>query len=355
MSFESLVEQALADPLAVARESRAIGYVGIDVPIELILAAGKQPLRLRGRSGASTARADRFVEESFSAATRHIAEQWLAGELDPLEAVVFSRSDDSAQRLYYYICELQRTGQCAGPTPLLFDVALLPRASSAAHTLDSTRALANALGTSAERLPQAIAQVERRRDLIERLDERRTAGAVRGSFAHRVRRALECRWTEDFDRAFEEWLDTLRPTSVQRRLVLVGSEPSDEQLHEAMEAAGASVVGEINEASFLDAAMPNHDDPLVAIAVRSHRLVHDARSNLCDSRSLAERLRALQADAAVLWLLATDTGLAWEAPRIERALRDAGCAVLELVLQRAEPDAEALSRIERFARTLEVL
>ena len=41
---------------------------------------------------------------------RSIAEQWLTGELDFLDAVVFPRSDDSAQRLYYYLCELQRRG-----------------------------------------------------------------------------------------------------------------------------------------------------------------------------------------------------------------------------------------------------
>ncbi|HEU4652939.1 MAG TPA: 2-hydroxyacyl-CoA dehydratase family protein, partial [Steroidobacteraceae bacterium] len=96
---------------------RKVGYVGHDVPIELILAANALPAGLHGRVGEPTPIADQYLEPTFSPASRSIAEQWLNGELDSFDAVVFSRSDDSAQRLYYYVCELQRRGQCGGPKP----------------------------------------------------------------------------------------------------------------------------------------------------------------------------------------------------------------------------------------------
>lgn len=353
MSFEALVEMALHDPLASASSERVIGYVGADVPIELVLAANARPVRLRGRRSNSTASADQFVEASFSASSRHIAEQWIAGELDALQSVIFSRSDDSAQRLYYYLCELQRTGHCHGPVPLLFDIAGIPRTSSADYTLESTRRLAASLGTLLDRLPRAITQAQRRSHLLNRLAEQRARGHIPGTLAHRVMRAAESAWTNEFDNLFERWLDSSWPTTAYRRLILIGSEPADEHLHEAVETAGATFIAEINEASQVDHAA-HHEDPLVAVAVRCHRRVHDAQAPLRNADSLTSRLRALQAHGAVLWLQTSDTGLAWEAPRIEHTLRAAGCPVLKLVLQKADVDSTALERLADFARTLGV-
>jgi hypothetical protein len=354
MSFETLIETALRDPLAGTGSERVIGYVGADVPVELILAARARPVRLRGRANMSTASADRFVEASFSDSARCIAEQWVAGELDALQAVIFSRSDDSAQRLYYYLCELQRTGQCGGPEPLLFDIAGIQRTSSAAYTFESTRKLAASLGSIAEQLPRAIDQVRRRFHLLNRLAEQRAMDQIPGAFAHRVLRAAESAWTPEFDERFEQWLDSLQATTAYRRLVLIGSEPADEQLHEASEAAGATFIAEINEASHVDHVAHAHDDPLSAIATRCHRRVHDAEALLRSADALTSRLRSLRADGAVLWLQASDTGLAWEVPRIEHALRAEGCTVLKLVLQGAHADAATLERLAYFSRTLEV-
>jgi|HigsolmetaAR201D_1030396.scaffolds.fasta_scaffold00059_25 hypothetical protein len=354
MSFTTTIDQALAAPLAIAAERPAVGYIGADVPVELILAAGKQPIRLRGSKGLATPRADRFVEASFSLETRRIAEQWLAGELDALEAVVFSRSDDSAQRLYYYICELQRIQACRGPKPLLFDVATLPRATSLAHTIDSTRRLAAELGTVADRLPQAIEQAACRRALLARLQRERLEGRLLGSLAQRIVRALELRWDAALDEAALRWLDTLEATSARRRLVLVGSEPLDEALHVAVEAAGATIVAEINEASDIEATPSASDDPFAKLAAYYSERTRRARDRLRRADALGEHVQTLRADGAILWLLSTDTGIAWAAPRIEQALRTAGCAVLELVPQDAEPRAALLEQVAAFARSLEV-
>ena len=95
--------------------TRVIGYIGNDVPVALILAANAIPTRLRGDLRASTHRASEFVESAFLPEMRAIVEQWLAGELDSLHSVVFPRTDDSAQRVYYYLCELQRRRVCGGP------------------------------------------------------------------------------------------------------------------------------------------------------------------------------------------------------------------------------------------------
>ena len=64
-------------------------------------------------------------------------------------------------------------------------------------------------------------------------------------------------------------------------------------------------------------------------------------------------MRELDAQGAIVWLIATDTGLAWEAPRIAKSLRAAGAPVLLLTQQRWGADDAILVRICEFARTLE--
>ncbi len=150
-TLETRIATLLADPLCAARAAadaghRVIAYVGPDVPVELILAAGAVPVRLSGKAGIATPQADDFVERAFVPEIRSIAEQWVSGALDFIDSIVLPRSDDSAQRLYYYMCELQRRGACRRPRPLILDIAAVDRQSSAQHTIAATLKLARELG-----------------------------------------------------------------------------------------------------------------------------------------------------------------------------------------------------------------
>ena len=116
-ALERLVEDAVREPLAAARAhvlggGRAVGYVGGEIPVELIMAAGAFPLRLPGTVSAGTALADRYLEPSFAPEVRAIAQGYLEGGFDFLQAIVLPRANDgSPQRLYYYLCELRGTGR----------------------------------------------------------------------------------------------------------------------------------------------------------------------------------------------------------------------------------------------------
>ena len=102
-SLQELLSQALAEPLARARAvqaagGRVIGYVGADVPVELILAADAFPLLLPALAPGATARADVYLEPSFAPLERSLAEQWLGGGFDFVECVVFSRASDTVSK-----------------------------------------------------------------------------------------------------------------------------------------------------------------------------------------------------------------------------------------------------------------
>lgn len=344
-----------ADPLALARSHaaegrRVVGYVGDDIPVELILAAGALPVRLFGRAEGPTPDADRLLESSFVPAIRHIAQQCLSGELDFLDAVVLPRNNDSAQRLYYYLCEVRRKGARV-PKPLMFDLALIERETSRNHSRESTRLLAAELGTDLSRLPAAALQVARRRaQLADLVTALKTDDPPLGSAVQRFMRASAQLWGENAEATLAEAMATLPRASRPRRLMLLGSEPADDRLHIAIERAGGSVVWDLTSAALdIDGGI--------------HALTIDAIADLCCDRArrarratlgeeLARSARELRADAAVIWLIEEDEGIVWRLPKQVATLRAAGIPVMQLTRQRSPADEATLQQIREFVSTL---
>lgn len=328
-----------------------IGYVGHDIPVDLILAANALPIAIQGRAGHGTPNADRYLEPTFLPAIRSIAEQWLTGELDDIDAVVFTRSDDSAQRLYYYLCELQRRGLCKGPAPLMYDLASGDRASSEAHTIAATRALGQSLGASEDALHDAMQRVRERMALM--LAATRTtliAPPARGSFVQKTIRAAERDWSVEFDQFLSA--QDPSPAAVDAlRLMLVGSVPSDERLHEIAESHSANIVATINtQTPHGYDSTPNKSDPYRTIARRCR--AHPWRAMLHSPELIRERARESQVAGVVLWTVAEDTGLAWVCPPLERALRASGTEVLTLTMQSWDVSSATLDALQQFVRTL---
>ena len=331
--------------------NRRIGYVGHDVPVELILAANALPSALRGRVGVPTANADRYLEPTFSPASRSIAEQWLEGELDDFDAVVFSRSDDSAQRLYYYLCELQSREVCAGPKPLMYDITACNRPSSLAHTIDSTRRLARELGAPAHSLEDAIRRVRKRSELLtDALASTNSQRPARGSFIQRRIQAASIDWSLPFDQTLTDSQDPIPAPSDSTRLMMIGSTPGDERLHEAAERAGGNIVETLNASTPWTYHGNSASDLFEQIATRYQ--AHPWRAMLQSPATFCERAKELQIAGVILWVLAEDTNLAWVYPRLERALRERDIQVLSLTMQKWDAPAEALDAISSFARSV---
>jgi benzoyl-CoA reductase/2-hydroxyglutaryl-CoA dehydratase subunit BcrC/BadD/HgdB len=351
----SRLERSLRDdPQSAARAAaaagqRVVGYVGNDVPAALILAAGALPVRLRGKPDAGTAGADRFVESSFTPELRVIAEQWMSGALDHLHAVVFARRDDSGQRLYYYLCELQRRGLYSGPLPLLFDVAGLTGGGSFEHTLESTRILASQLGASAGSMEAARERVRQREILLRSVIERRLLPApLAGSEAFALAYAADCDWRASFDETARRWLDSAAPLDAPKRVLLAGDPLPDGQLHVAIEEAGASVILELTESQFFGER--TQSDPFAAIAEEFQGRESPALSMRRNPRWLAANAAEHRADAVVVWLSEQNEALPWEIARQMESLRAAGVPALMLARQDWRVTAAALSQVKDFLR-----
>ena len=349
-TIEAKLDDILAHPLRAAWNCAggAWGYVGLDIPADLLAAPGRVSCHLPWRKHVSTPVAAGWLETSFPGWAFSIVEDWAQGRFNCFEQVVFSRGEDAAHRLYYYICELQRRGQVGGPRPLVFDIAKIPRESSRSHTVVALRKLMQELDISQEQLVSGIKQTNGLREAFSALQRRRAGPGrlyeklVRASLFEDVGEIIACWPSEDAGEA-------------AGTVMLVGSAPPDESLHTAVEGAGWTVVDEHNDRSMyrLGAMVdPDAADPVSSTALRWLDHEDGKRGFIDPGQSLAARLSDRKVDAAVLWSTREDESLAWRVPAQRATLEAAGIPTLVLTARSWNVDDGAADEIHRFLKGL---
>jgi hypothetical protein len=262
----------------MGRPVKPIGSLGCDMPIALLAATGCYAGPLAFDADRPTPWADRWLESKFAPWAFQILEDWAGGTLDHLDSVIFSRGDDSCQRLYYYVCELRRAGQLSGPEPVIFDVAHIKRASSAAETISAVRRLGERLQVSEAALGTA-------------LEAQTPLPAAR--------------------------------TSSGPSCLLAGTLPPDRRLHRAIEALGWAPDGETLPESWLARAAPASDeagDAFERLGRRLHAATEGPRG-FCDRvAALSARVAATGAGAVILWFCEHDEAEVWHAPALRKQL-----------------------------------
>jgi benzoyl-CoA reductase/2-hydroxyglutaryl-CoA dehydratase subunit BcrC/BadD/HgdB len=355
-----LVDSAIDQPLTAARDasrrSHVIGAASADIPFELIAAAGAFAVALPLRAEDASPLADRYLESSFSPASRSIAQQWLAGEFDFLDSVIFPRTNDSLQRLYYYLCELKRRGVAQGPRPLLYDIAKIPRATSARRCDVSTRRLAADLHIDTAQLPAAIASRNRRRALLRRLLAQRRSSdkAPGGALAQRIARAADFCDASQFDAALDAWLPLPASACQGPRILLAGSAPPDDRLHRAVEAAGGCVIDEYGDHAIdrLGEDIIVTDDGLSAIARHYGENPFGPRSFEERAAAMMARVHASHIDAVILWVIEEEESLVWHVPALKQAAAGEEVPLLQLTRKRWNGQDGVFEEIQHFIHRL---
>lgn len=337
------VAAVLDAPLAALRAD-GLGFVGPDVSIDLLLASGRPFGHLPWKVDDATPYADQWLETSFPGWSRSILQQWHEGAFDGLHAVVFSRTDDASQRLFYYVRELQQRGLLKGPRALVSDLALVPRESSFEHSAAAVDSLARELGIDEGALRAGVSRADALRVRLRGLQQAREADGV---YFERLARASL--WSDA-----TRWIDSVRvpaPTAAARRILLAGSAPPDERLHRAIEGAGASVVAETHVHGLGRLGLPLAATESSAARHVARQLIATAtgpRAFLDRARWIVEQAKDARAAAVVLWLTREDEGLAWHVPAMRRALAAANLPALVLPAAAWRADDGVLERIEGF-------
>lgn len=347
-AFISAIETMLAAPLAPFRAAdRPLAYVGFDIPLDLLLASGRPFCHLPWQKQRATPQADRWLETAFPGWARSMVEDWLNGAFDMFDRVIFTRGDDASQRLYYYLCELQRRGVARGPKPCIFDVAMIRRATSVAHCEHAVRTLMKELSIDSAMLQGGITRANSQRNWFAKLDNGRCAA---GHVYENIARAALFRDIALIGNAF-----ALTPVPTARRVLLAGSVPPDDMLHRAAESCGWNVVHESHQLG-----LTRHGAPLsVAGAAPEAVLAQHCNARATVSRTFDDRVASLiaagkrvAADAIVLWLTEEDEALAWDVARQRAALVAAGLPHLVLTRRRWDGSDGAADAICRFLQEL---
>ncbi len=358
-ALETLVQSSLDDPLSAARShaqqgGRVIGYVGSEIPVELIMAAGAFPLRLPSGIQGQYGAADRYLESSFMPDVRYIAEQYLQGALNFIHSIILPRSNDSAQRLYYYLSELRTQQRLAAPIPLIYDLAKIPRDSSKAHSRLATRRLAVEIGAAGGELRRAIERRNRRRRMFDAAAVIRSRFNIRGSLMDRVFRAADLCDADRFDAALQEWLPGGERVAPKARILLIGSAPPDERLHAAVEQANGNIVaeGDGHLANAVSQPPIDADGSLDSIADHYYSSRQSTRAFTDRAAGLQDLAARVQADAVIIWLIEEEDSLIWDLPAEMAALQSSGLPALRLVRRRWDAADGALPEIIRFTQAL---
>jgi hypothetical protein len=332
-----------AGPLTRHRD--AIGFVGVDVPVEVLLASGRPFGHLPWQTDGDTPWADSWLESGFPGWARSILQQWHDGTFDELSVVVFSRADDASQRLYYYVRELQARGALRGPEAVIFDLALVPREASFLHSARSVTELARHLDVSDDVLSGGIERANLLRSAMLRLQQSR---AAHGPYHERIGRAAL--WSDA-----SKWIDAVAPASGTPvpRVLLAGSMPPDDRLHRAVEEGGGCVVfeshvhalGRLGPPLQLQGEVPAH-------AIARHLIRHSTGPRAFQERDswIVRQAREANCAAVILWLTREDEALAWQLPAQRRALEAAGLPALVLPAARWLADDGAPDHIRDFCR-----
>ena len=344
--LDASIDAILADPLAYARAApRAIGYVGFDIPEDVLAAPGLAACHLPWRTGIATPRADQWLESSFAPWSRLILEDWAEGRFDFFDAVVFTRGDDSAQRLYYYISELQRTGELGGPRALIHDIATIPSAASEARCIEALRILAAELGIGEAELREGITRANRRRQWMAAAQAGRVGPGAR---YERIARASLFAPVEGH--AVPE-ADASAPRG---RVLLAGAPPCGDWLHRAVDDAGWTVVAEAHAMSLmrLGDLVPEHGDPFEAAGKHAHGLPWGKRAFVDRAAWLVARARDARADAVILWLYEEEEALPWHVPAQRRALDAAAIPACVLTRRAWDGGDDAAADAQAFLKGL---
>lgn len=267
-----------------------IAIAGPNLPLEILQASGRYAGPLPFDPDRDVTRARAWLESKFMPWSAAVLEAWAEGEYDHFGQVMFSRADDTSQRLYYYVCELQARGLIGGPQATIFDVAKIPRLTSEERTIAKARALAAALDVSDAALEQAIV-------------------------------------ASNGERAQEP------ATSAGRVCLLAGTSAPDGRLHRAIASAGFEPVGQtlVDEWTDLGPSIEEGTgDPAAAIGRQVHARKAGPRSFADPADKLSTRVEAAGATAVILWQTEEDEAQSWQLPAQRRLLESSGLPHLVL-------------------------
>ncbi len=337
---------------------RIIGYMGTDVPVEIIDAAGLYPVRI-GIGAPAVSAAARYFERGDSDVVAQLVEPLLDGSLSFLDHLVIGNTPVFNLAVFHFLREARRRDPALPAPPIsLHEFHHGGDAAAAAYNLDACVRLGGAMEALGSRITDqsigdAIARANGRRAGAARLAARRRSepAAISGTAA--LRSLVRAQLLPDEALVIPPGVAPSGP-----RVLFSGSDIDHLDHYPLIEEAGCVIAADDHDwgEQVFDVPVDPEGDVFAAIARRyANRPPRAARWPM-QERIDAVVDRAVQANVqgAIFWISDEDHASNWDLPRLIAALHTRGIATLNLGPQPArEVDAPAI--LERIAEWLDTL
>jgi benzoyl-CoA reductase/2-hydroxyglutaryl-CoA dehydratase subunit BcrC/BadD/HgdB len=372
LSALDLLKQHYHDRDRAAREWQAqggqvIGYLGADVPEELILAAGFFPLRITGDPMSATPHADQYVPRNFNPLARSILNRLLDDTYAFLDHLVIANSAEAFVRVFVYVREIKRIEpHRLIPDFYFFEFLHTRFHKNAQYNRDRVRDLKTQLESWSgkpirdDALRDAIRVCNENRKLLNQVAQLRIESRISGADALAIVGSSMFIQKSEHTPLLRELLNRANQLAPRpgARLFVEGSQLDDSWFYEIVEACGATIVAEDSDWGnrAFDMLVDETIAPLDAITDRHFFKAPSPSKSTVQQRVeyCARQAVNAKADGAIFFLLAGEDPPAWDYPEQKRALEARGIRTLCLDHQPYAPGnlAELHARIKTFVHSL---
>lgn len=373
MSPLEQLRAAAADPEAAARAHKAeggrvIAFLCDNVPIELIVASGFFPLRIRGRPAVRTGKAERVVDRLYPPDVTQrpefvasMLDLILDGGADMADALIVPHNRNAVQAMHRELRDAAKAEGLALPETWYLDKAWAPGGPSKSYDEAAIHGLVARLEGLAGRameqsaLLKAVKTVNAARNLVGRAGALRGMG-LSGSDFHAIASAFWALPAAHFIELTEAALTEVESTGSAPRIYLGGSPQDHAGLYDIVAQVGATIVTEDHcwGVRVADGVLPGEIPPLDAIVARFHTYpacsIRFPLQRTIDAN--LERARRAQVDGAIFAVAARDAVQAWETPEQIAAFKAAGIPTLHLRNQPYATNSETSDAIAQFIEGL---
>lgn len=320
------------------RDGRVVvGYVGLDVPEELMLAAGVVPVRLQADVLHPGHAADRLGADGHPV-LRSLVSDLLGGRYDFIDRLVIGSSPRNLTALRTLIRELHATD----PTftrleTCLVDITHAGRPVTEAFNRDSLVAFREQLQRwsgqqiTDDALRDAITLCNESRELLQRFHRvRRGSGHISGVTALQLHASASSPDRAEFNSHLRRWLAELATSSgsARPRILYSGTATETAEVYRLIELEGLRIVDDDQDfgARTIGLAVATAGDPLAALASAcSHRPPSSVSFSTALRREhLLQRVADCRPDAVLFHAAAYDHPTGWDLPELRQALDGIG-------------------------------
>ena len=324
-----------------------LGKVGCDVPDELVLAAGLQPVQIWSDETCSTAPADQYLEYAFDPMVRRQFSLLVDSTAKSFcDHVVISNSTDAFIRMFFYLREIKRVEPDNKIPELHFIDWLFTRRphyrDRSLFVLDLFKKELEAIcghELTDDAIREAAALCEENRAAMRELQQLRLSGKVSGcamlvavGAGYYLEKAAHTALIRQLCKDAESW-----PTLTGPAVFYTGSAQESLWLYSRLEAEDLRVVSEDSDwgARSFDGCVSADKPAMEAVADRYLLRQFSSKKAFVSERvsALLEQVESCKADAVLFYTNVYEEPASWDYPSQKQALDEKGIPSASFVKQ----------------------